>query len=57
MDGDAEFAKTMPSANTRYRGESWRGARKEDTTNINIIKLEPEGAEHIGMVSRAAEDG
>ena len=29
----------------------------EDAADIYFVKLEPEGAEHVGMVPRAAEDG
>ena len=29
----------------------------EDAADIYFLKLEPEGAEHVGMVPRAEEDG
>lgn len=48
MDSGAELAKTSPSptSSTRHRGESWHGARKEDTTNINIIKMDRRHGAH-----------
>ena len=58
MDGATEFTKTTPmlTSSTRYRRGSWRGSRKEDATNVNIIMLDPGGMELAGMPPCAAED-
>ena len=57
-DHDGELTRRTPAIHfVMLELEDGGVAPIEDAADIYFVKLEPEGAEHVGMVPRAAEDG
>ena len=57
-DRDGELTRRTPAIHfVMLELEDGGVAPIEDAADIYFVKLEPEGAEHVGMVPRAAEDG